>query len=200
MKRYAVIPTRDRPHKYAKCFRSICDQVDAVVTVAHHGPEYAVEGTRAVVVDYREEPPNISRMWNRGLARAAELAGDERYLVAILNDDIEVCAFWFDMIERAMEHDQTVLGSGPGPSHEMILGAAFVLRGGTILADEAWGWWGSDNYIHEQAVENWGGWSRVPRAQTWHDREDLHPGPLLTSAQQDLARWREHMAARGVEI
>lgn len=204
MQRYAVIPTRDRPEKYAKCLASIRPQVDVVVTVAHHSPPYVYNGE--TVVPYEEEPPNISRMWNKGLDACERLAHeaegeDAEWLVAILNDDIQVCTTWFDRIEEAMLRDETVLGSGPGPSPVMILGAAFVLRGGTISADESWGWWGSDNAINEQAMQHWGGWSKVPKATTWHDREDLPEGPLLTSARKDLERWLAlHTAPLGLHV
>lgn len=200
MQRYAVIPTRDRPEKYRLCVRSIAPQVDEVVTVAHHSPPYVGEVGRTVV-PYDEEPPNISRMWRLGLDACARLAheaegDDAQWLVAILNDDVQVEPSWFDLIEEAMLRDRTVLGCGAGPAgHSMITGWAFVLRGNTIRPDESWGWWGSDNHIHEQAMTYWGGWSRVPRARAYHDRTDLQPGDLLTSARRDLDRWqRSHPA------
>lgn len=184
MKRYAVIPTRDRPEKYARCYAAIRPQVDEVVTIAHHLPEYV----KGVVVAYTEEPPNISRMWNIGLDTCLALARKDEHLVAVLNDDAQVSAHWFDLVAAAMQREGTVLGCGP--KHQgMIAGWAFVLKGGTIRADESWAWWVSDNYICEQADLHWGGWSSAPAAEVWHYGEPLAEGPLRTRAEADVARY-----------
>lgn len=185
MKRYAVVPTRDRPEKYEQCVASIRGQVDDLITVAHMGAPYAM----GEILRYDEDPPNISRMWNLGLDRAASLAQGEPHLVAVLNDDVEVAPGWFALIEAAMERGGTVLGSGRGRT-DMIDGAAFVLRGGTLRPSEEWSWWASDNYLYREAVERWGGVSHVHAARASHRDRRRPTGALRARAFEDLHRWR----------
>lgn len=185
MKRYAVIPTRNRPEQYARCYAAIEPQVTGtVVTIAHMDPDYV----QAPVVEYTDDPPNISTMWRMGLRFCAELAGRDQHLVAILNDDVVVSPTWFDQIEEAMEREGTVLGCGA--AHQgMLEGSAFVLKGWTLMPSPVWTWWASDNYLSEQAEKNWGGVTYVPGATIEHERREEPEGALLANARADQARW-----------
>lgn len=188
MKRYAVIPTRDRPEDYARAVTAIRCQIDDLITVAHHRARYALGN----VIGYDEEPPNISRMWNLGLDRAAELAGSEPHLVAILNDDAEVPWNWFGTVERAMAEEQTVLGSGRNSTYRtrrMICGYAFVLRGGTLRPSENWEWWCSDDYLALAAERLWGGRTYLSDLRVPHRHRELPEGEMSQRAHQAKERW-----------
>lgn len=185
---FAVIPTRNRPDLYRRCVESIRYQVDEVITVAHRSPRY-VGQYGEMVVPYFKEPPNISEMWNLGLNAAYPAAQGEEHWVAILNDDAAVPPDWFETIRSAMEREGTVLGAVPHPEAKMIQGWAFVLKGGTLRADERWSWWASDNYLVKEANEKWGGWSKVEGLDVLHDQTPLKRGALLRRAILDRERW-----------
>lgn len=152
---FAVIPTRDRPAHYSKCVEAIRSQVDDLVTVAHLEPYYALGS----IVPYSDDPPNISTMWALGLRRCEELSRDRDFYAAILNDDVVVPQGWLSTILQKMEEEGTVLGSGRAPylRKEALCGPAFVLKGRTIVPNEKYDWWASDDWIAEEAVKNWGG-------------------------------------------
>jgi GT2 family glycosyltransferase len=185
--RYAVIPTRDREAKYLRCVQAIRAQVDGLITVAHMDAPYAV----GHVLPYRADPPNISRMWNLGLSAAASLADDAPHEVAILNDDVVVPPRWFDTLSAGLAANGHVLGSGrwprsPTPS---MCGAAFLIHGNTIRPNEAWPWYGSDDWLEHEAERSWGGWTRLPDLRIEHDHEDLPPGELRRLARADSRAW-----------
>lgn len=125
MKRYAVIPTRDRPDEFRRCVEAIVSQVDEVVVIHHttrrdlaDGPTYVddaeeimPDGVKFTVATYSAEIPNISRMWNNGLDWARMNSGPEHW-VAVLNDDAIVKPGWFDTITAAMQETGAVMGGG----------------------------------------------------------------------------------------
>jgi hypothetical protein len=193
--RIAVIPTRDRPQKYAAAVKAISTQVDYLVTVGHHRPLYAV-GDR--IVRYEDEPANISTMWNLGLSAAAKLAGDRGHLIAVMNDDTIPNSDWFQLIQDRMQAEHTVLGSGRRGNREarktQLAGHAFVVRGGTIKANPAYAWWVSDDWLEKEAREKWGGVSIVDEAIVKHSHENLPKDhPLQVQSERDLRDWEKQI-------
>lgn len=185
--RFAVIPTRNRPEAYAECVAALRGQVDELITVAHMGASYAM-GHR---VEYREDPPNISRMWLLGLRKASELAAGEKHFVAVLNDDCVVPPHWCDTLQRQIELNRTVIGSGPRKYRPRSLaGYAYMVQGDTLLPDERWAWFYSDDYLEEEAKLNWGGITIVHGLQVAHSHRGMPEDPALAEvAQRDLDRW-----------
>ena len=87
---YAVIPTKDR----LDCLHNAVNAIkpgalQPYIIVVDNGIDAAMCGDEFYLYD--ERPPNISRMWNIGLNRAAELAtsaGNDEWFVAVINDDV----------------------------------------------------------------------------------------------------------------
>lgn len=211
--RCAVIPTRDRPDDFADCYKAIASQVDVVIVVSH-GAEYAaplsLDWPDSVIVGYHEDPPNISRMWNRGIATAAQLAQGFPYDVAILNDDVIVPEGWFSAITHkmrvgfptavaagAMSPDVVVAtgwGAASSPLPRMP-GFAFILNGDKGLrADEQFQWWFGDTDLDWRARQN-GGMVLVPLEG--RVLEHRHPNSTTVGVLADIAAQdRERFAAK----
>lgn len=191
MRRYAVIPTTGR-EVLGEAIAAIETQVDDLVVIAHNcGMQVLWTQTvivpHAQVLEYNEDPPNISRMWNMGLAYAASHSRHEPYQVAIINDDAVVPPGWFDNIADYMTKMQAVAGSvdqfGSGITHtfwaaepidlqQRMSGFAFILDGRVNLRlDEQFQWWYGDDDLEWRAREA-GGVVRVPGPPVEH----RHPG------------------------
>jgi GT2 family glycosyltransferase len=159
-RRYAVIPTHDRPEQFATCLRAVFDQVDHVIVIRHHAdytPAYAHDVT---VIDYIPELPNISEMWNLGLLESEMAAYAEPHDVAVLNDDAIVPPGWFDTVVAGMRATGAVAGCADQHGRtEMqhltsfadpditrrLSGFAFILDGSKGLRfDEQFRWWWGD--------------------------------------------------------
>lgn len=210
-----VIPTRDRPEAFARCLAAVGPQVDLVVVVAHMNPTYvgalalSTAHEHFVQIDYAEDPPNISRMWNRGLALSRSwMRGAyayDSYDVAVLNDDAIVPADWFDTITAAMRktgaaagfalssgQHAPILHTQPRPTnlHTVMTGWAFILDGDKhLFADEQFEWWYGDTSLDWEARTR-GGVIGVPGLPMEH----LYPnsttvGELAEIAGQDRQRF-----------
>lgn len=202
--RAAVITTRDRVDAYTACVEAIAPQVDLILTV-HHAPPSEQTGTDqevffghpwlfpddvphdlVSVAKYREERPNISKMWNIGLRAVHIMAWERglRYNVAVLNDDAVVPTGWFETITAAMcapgwEYAAGSMSPGvggtvsygdPAPTnlHHRMTGYAFILNGDALVkADEEMRWWGSDCAIDFAARER-GGTVVIPDTGVQH--------------------------------
>lgn len=199
---YAVIPTRNRHDMLADCIESLLagPQVTRVVVV-DNGSQPPVDVSswypRVVVVSWPQDPPNISRLWNLGLAWVeAEVQrmqrrgglGWEEWDVLVANDDV-VCPP--DLVETlgkrmrvrgaAMAYPDQSGGRaeilhtvpGPVPLSQRITGYAFMLRGETGLrADESMAWWFSDDSLDWEAREH-GGSLLVPGIPVQHRAPDV---------------------------
>lgn len=175
MYKYAVIPTHNRPVELRECLASLAEQVDEafVIDNASYPPvppaAFETDAFPAVTTFYDDEqPPNLSRLWNRGLQVADGLdrpwIGAE-WFIAVLNDDTIVPPGWLDHVVGMMqatgaaagctsEHaDAMRLHTGPLRSvFDRITGWAFVLRGSVgIRADENLRWWYGDTAIDVEA-------------------------------------------------
>ncbi|OFW55844.1 MAG: hypothetical protein A2Y75_05365 [Candidatus Solincola sediminis] len=196
---YAVIPTKDR----LDCLHNAVNAIkpgalQPYIIVVDNGIDAAMCGDEFYLYD--ERPPNISRMWNIGLNRAAELAtsaGNDEWFVAVINDDVVTPRGWFEAVVRDMEQCQT--DAGCSDQHNVVrelyvsasiadytlqtrlCGYAFVLRGSTgIRLDEQFAWWYGDDDL-DWRVRSAGGLSITAGYAVQH----LHPN-AQTNADQVL--------------
>jgi GT2 family glycosyltransferase len=187
--RAAVIPTRDRHDLLADCVNSVVDQVDSVIIIDNLSqppidpdPWHGKVGVAALPID----PPNISTLWNVGLALAdsqAHRAGAEQWDIAVLNSDVVIPTGWVGGLSAAMratpavlaypdQHggQQTILHTRAEPIdlRQRITGYAYLLRGETGLRlDEQLAWWYGDDDLDWRAREQ-GGALLVPGIPVEH--------------------------------
>jgi GT2 family glycosyltransferase len=187
--RAAVIPTRDRHDLLADCVNSVVDQVDSVIIIDNLSqppidpdPWHGKVGVAALPID----PPNISTLWNVGLALAdsqAHRAGAEQWDIAVLNSDVVIPTGWVGGLSAAMratpavlaypdQHggQQTILHTRAEPIdlRQRITGYAYLLRGETGLRlDEQLAWGYGDDDLDWRAREQ-GGALLVPGIPVEH--------------------------------
>lgn len=186
--RIAVVATHNRPAELARLLDAIVSQCHAVFVVDnastppvvlpdwHHGvpvPGEEVLGMRQFVIRDEEQPPNLSRLWNVGLAAAREYVRGGDYIghdVAVLNDDAVPPPGWWDAVSGALRATGSaaasadpfstlapgewrhIVNSFPAVAHR-ITGWAFMLRGEWDGArfDERLRWWYQDDSISYRA-------------------------------------------------
>lgn len=215
--RAAVIPTRNRHDLLADCINSVADQVDSVIIIDNLSdppidpePWHGKASVAALPID----PPNISTLWNVGIALAdsqAHRADAEAWDIAVLNSDVVVPPGWVERLSSAMRSTTAVLAypdqhggtrqilhtrAQPIDLRQRITGFAFMLRGEHGLRfDESLAWWFGDDDGDWRAREE-GGALLVPGIPVQHrdpngamrDRPELR-----TQAARDrrtfLAKW-----------
>jgi hypothetical protein len=196
MMRFAVIPTHDRPEKYAKAVAAIRTQVDQLITIAHRPGGVGCDYATGIVVPYFAEVPNISDMWNLGLDRAAEFVDGAPHAVAVLNDDAEVPKGWFDRVHGFMVEEGAHLGSGGRNVREptKLAGHAFIIdQPSAIRPDPRWAWWYSDDILEEQAIaaETGGGLVVLSDLIVKHAHRNQPKGsPLATISEAARKAWK----------
>jgi GT2 family glycosyltransferase len=187
--RAAVIPTRDRHDMLGDCINSVVDQVDRVIVIDNLSsppvdpePWHGNVGVVSVPID----PPNISTLWNVGLALADALAHQhaaDRWDIAVLNSDVTVPTGWIDGLSTAMRSGPAILAypdqhggrrqilhtrAEPVDLRTRITGYAYMLRGEAGLRlDESMAWWYSDDSLDWEAREK-GGALLVPGVAVEH--------------------------------
>jgi GT2 family glycosyltransferase len=187
--RAAVIPARDRHDMLGDCITSVVDQVDRVIVIDNLSsppidpePWHGNVGVVSLPID----PPNISTLWNVGLAladAAAHAAGAEAWDIAVLNSDTVIPPDWIDTLSTAMRSTTAVLAypdqhggtrqilhtkAEPIDLRTRITGYAYMLRGETGLRlDEDLAWWYGDDSLDWTAREQ-GGALLVPGLQVEH--------------------------------
>lgn len=129
MHRYAVILTHDRPELLRETWCAIGPQVDLVIIIdnASSPPvdfdEYHGDPWFTAVLTIPDQPPNLSALWNQGIAAAMKMhtmqrdaALAEPALIAVLCDDAPPPEGWFDAVAAAMAETGAVVGaSAPEP-------------------------------------------------------------------------------------
>ena len=187
--RAAVIPTRNRHDMVADCINSVVDQVDRVIVIDNLSsppidpePWHGMVGVVSLPID----PPNISTLWNVGIALADAAAHQHAapgWDIAVLNSDVTVPAGWVETLSAAMRSSTAVLAypdqhSGkrqilhtraePIDLRQRITGYAYMLRGEAGLRlDESMAWWFSDDSLDWEAREK-GGALLVPGIPVEH--------------------------------
>lgn len=198
--RAAVIPTRNRHDMLADCINSVVDQVDRVIVIDNQSqppidpePWHGKVGAVSAPLD----PPNISTLWNIGLALADASSPTDAWDIAVLNSDVIVPAGWVETLSTAMRSTTAVLAypdqhggrrqilhtrAEPIDLRQRITGYAYMLRGEAGLRlDESMAWWFSDDSLDWEAREK-GGALLVPGIPVEHrcpngsmyERPELH--------------------------
>jgi hypothetical protein len=209
--RAAVIPTRNRHDMLADCINSVVDQVDQVTVIDNlSDPRIDPEPWhgKVHVVWAPIDPPNISLLWNIGLANSDLTAyshGADRWDIAVLNSDVTVPPGWIDGLSTAMRSGPAALAypdqhggrrqilhtkAEPVDLRTRITGYAYMLRGEAGLRiDESMAWWFSDDSVDWEAREK-GGALLVPGLAVEHrcPNGSMYERPEL---RQQAARDRE---------
>lgn len=214
--RAAVIPTRNRHDMLADCINSIVDQVDRVIVIDNQSdppidpePWHGRVGVVSVPID----PPNISTLWNVGLALADAQAHQHdagQWDIAVLNSDVVVPAGWIERLSAAMRSTTAALAypdqhggtrqilhtkAQPIDLRQRITGYAYMLRGETGLRlDEDLAWWYGDDDLDWVARER-GGALLVPGVAVEHrcPNGSMYERPEL---QEQAGRDRETFARK----
>lgn len=177
--RAAVIPTRNRHDMLADCINSVVDQVDRIIIIDNlSSPPIDPEPWhgKVAVVSLPIDPPNISTLWNVGIALADAAAHQHAapgWDIAVLNSDVTVPTGWIETLSTAMRSTTAVLAypdqhggtrqilhtkAEPIDLRQRITGYAYMLRGETGLRlDESMAWWYSDDDLCWRAREAGGG-------------------------------------------
>ena len=185
----AVIPTRDRHDLLADCINSVVDQVDRAIVVDNlSSPPIDPEPWhgKVAVVTVPIDPPNISTLWNVGIALAdasAHAMQADQWDIAVLNSDVVVPQGWISTLSAAMRATPAVLAypdqhggqqqilhtrAEPIDLRQRITGYAYLLRGETGLRlDESMAWWYGDDDLDWSARER-GGALLVPGIPVEH--------------------------------
>ena len=179
--RFAVVPTHNRPAELAKCLQAIGPQVERVFVIDNASfPPVEVKGH--VVIRDLQQPPNLSRLWNLGLAAVERYAAAcelDEWDVAILNDDAIPYADWMDRVCAGIRSTSAIAGCTiPTVPKQLLLGPeakfgigtrvtgwAFVIRGEACYRfDEQFVWWCGDDDLSAYARNN-GGLVMVPGSE-----------------------------------
>lgn len=174
--RYAVITAHNRPELLTQCIISLAHQVDRIIVIDNASdPPIKVERqlhrNLVLVVHDPEQPPNLSRLWNRGLEMADHAAqyanAYGKFDVAVFGDDVIVPHDWWERVSGAMRSSTAVMGATHGimPIWQQLLktepdgdimnrapGWAWMLRGESGLRlDESLRWWFGDTDLDWRA-------------------------------------------------
>lgn len=214
--RAAVIPTRNRHDLLSDCIASVVDQVNRVIIVDNlSDPPICPEPWhgKVGVVSLPIDPPNISTLWNVGLALADAQAHQQdarRWDIAVLNSDVTVPAGWVETLSTAMRSTTAVLAypdqhggtrqilhtqAEPIDLRQRITGYAYMLRGEAGLRfDETLAWWFGDDDADWRAREQ-GGALLVPGIPVEHrcPNGSMYERPEL---QEQAGRDRETFAVK----
>jgi len=178
VKHFAVIPTHNRPDDLYMLLRTIPPYVDVLVIDNASTPPVMLNqdivGLNVQVHRDEEQPPNLSRLWNVGLAwaqntqRGAQAPEEtDEWAVTILNDDVVLPGGFFELMgDELLTHDVDIAFPGsvglrcylnwdnafPGVGLRLT-GWCFTVRGSSGLrADESLRWWCGDDDLQAQAV------------------------------------------------
>jgi hypothetical protein len=202
------------------CINSVADQVDRVIVIdnlsdppidpdAWHG--------KVAVVSIPIDPPNISILWNVGIAladAAAHRADAGRWDIAVLNSDVVVPSGWVETLSTAMRSTTAVLAypdqhggtrqilhtkAAPVDLRTRITGYAYMLRGEAGLRlDESMAWWASDDDIDWVARES-GGALLVPGIPVEHRAPNISTNErpeLAAQAGRDMETFQKKWGKR----
>jgi hypothetical protein len=232
--RSAVVATHNRRKELYRCVEALSTQCGHIVVIDNatdpplgHDEADALAIMRAVADPHTcvldtirddEQPPNLSRLWNRGLDRVADhwrsyhraVGTQPHWDVAVVNDDATVPPGWFDALAGPMRALDAMAAShgefiGPewgevllGPSAPLsvttrLAGWAFILRGewGGARFDERLRWWYSDDLLSLRAREA-GGLLHIGGLRVLNEHADKSTtGALAEQAGRDRATFIE---------
>ena len=157
----AIILTHSRPELLAQCIAAIKPQVDQVIVIDNASDPPAEVERGVTLVQIPDQPPNLARFWNVGIAMAAQSGAAH---IAVLCDDAIVPDGWYAAIVEAMAATGAVVGCSDPWGHlpdgqsrvktepdsaimERMPGWAWVLDSASpVRPDEAFEvWWGDSD-------------------------------------------------------
>jgi len=190
---WAVVPTRRRsydPDGLVSCLLSLGDQVTGTVVVDNNDDRIDAlpwTGAPVFLVHHVEQPPNLSRLYNIGMAQATTFAvegsaltsptEDRKWNIALLNDDVLVPPGWVERlssemratpaaaayIDRMVRPAPTLSTTAPNGFSETMTCWACLVRGETgVRWDEDLRWWYADNLLDLRCRYDEGGVLAVP--------------------------------------
>lgn len=225
IRRYALIPTHNRPEQLRSLVRSLVDQCDAIYIVdnASNPPVTAdvfandkLPSGGVLIIPDDEQPPNLSRFWNVGLnaiAAGAHHMSLTKWDVAILNDDAVVPGGWYDYVAAKLRETPGVrvactnaygVSHAPLTKHEpdrdvttRMCPWAFVVPGELgQRADERFRWWWGDTDWDWTARQN-GGVTIWPGLQVFNTGANSSTvGELAVQAGRDGQAFAEKWGLR----
>lgn len=179
-RRCALVLTHNRQELLVESLRELRPQVEDIVVIDNASDPPTVipnewrpaahptDGAQVRLFWESEQPPNLAKMWNRGLSFFLNEYRKD-FDVAVLCDDAVVPPGWFDAVTAGMRATNAVIGcSNPwGTYHEprvkispdrdiggRMPGWAWIMNGDFMLrADESMHWWWLDTDIDFQARE-----------------------------------------------
>jgi GT2 family glycosyltransferase len=150
MRLFAVIATHNR-HELVRDLTIRLSHDEVLPVLVDNASTPPVTDFQGVKLTDPEQPPNLSRLWNLGLAEACRLSADsEEFAIAVLNDDLRI----YPGFVRELADG---LGTEAAATHPAgFVGCAYVLRGslvrtGRLRFDERFRWWYGDNDLEWQA-------------------------------------------------
>lgn len=211
---YAVVPSGGRDCLNG-CLESLLPQIDTLFLVRTDEFVYEPFGSfldsKISFIDDIEQPKNISRWWNRGIAASAAYArafGQAEWNVLIVNDDVVSCPQLVRALDVGLREPTLSVPPGARPVlaypdnyppysraefhaapgqvqlSTRISGWCFMLRGETeIQADERFQWFYGDDDLDWRCREQ-GGAVMVPGCAVEH----LHPNELTHASPELSAR------------
>jgi glycosyltransferase involved in cell wall biosynthesis len=217
--RYAVIATHNRPAELNALVEALAPQCDTIVIIDNAStPPVGIwvkykDWPMIAVLRDPEQPPNLSRLWNEGLAEVESCAVARRqdvWDVAIFNDDAIVPPTWFDTVAAFLRgrdpmpavcctHTYGEPARPPllkitpdGDLFNRMCPWAFVARGELGLRyNERLRWWWSDT-LFDWAARRAGGVLSVPGPQVINSRaNESTVGVLAEQAGKDRLMFEE---------
>jgi GT2 family glycosyltransferase len=186
MKLFAVISTHNRHDLVYNLTRSLSVDGITPIVIDNASDPPLTEYFGVKYID-SEQPPNLSRLWNRGLDAACELYSGEdgEFGIAVLNDDLVTYPGFVRELAGGLREDAAVVHPAG------VIGCAYVLRGslvriGELRFDERFRWWYGDNDLEWQARQL-GGLRAVELSGTL---QHLYPNKQ-TRERADLTRQAE---------
>ena len=206
---HAVVVTHNRPHDLRDCVAALAPQVHHVTVIDNasdppiaHGD---VDGADYLAHD-GEQPPNLSRLWNRGIDVAHTVANGSRasrWDTLVVNDDFVAGRGFVNALQSPLRGTHAVLSSpyvfdgtsgqqrgrvdvyeAPGTLAGVgtrMAGFAWMIKGEAGLRlDESLRWWYGDDDLAQQACA--AGGRLVVHGTTWehrHPDEGTAGNPLL---------------------
>lgn len=175
MSRFAVIPTRNRPAELESLIAELKRDNVYVVVIDNGSSPPVARPVNGEVIVHDEQPPNLSRLWNIGLARVDEIARSrelETWHVGIFNDDTVIGPVWWNYVASELRETGAAAASSDAygtlttpifrrePTNvltERMCPWAFIIRGELGLrADERFAWWYGDTDLEWTACASGG--------------------------------------------
>lgn len=166
--RFAIILTHNRPDLLHDAYAAVEAQGawPVVIDNASDPPLYILYSSCHTKIRVEDQPPNLSRLWNVGLATVTQLAHEwhlDLWDVAFLCDDAVIPHGWFDKVSGCMRAHEAMAASThcavpvaapilkTEPDHDIwnrMCPWAFMIRGErAFAADEDLQWWWGDTHM-----------------------------------------------------